>query len=455
MEFLRIPGLSVAVFDADRVVWMKAYGVREAGEGAPVTLDTTFQAGSISKAVAALAVMHFVEQGRFALDDNVNDKLRSWKLPDNEFTTQQKVTLRRLLSHSAGTTVHGFPGYAVGEAVPTVVQVLNGEKPANTAPVRVQMVPGTRFEYSGGGTTIIQLLLVDQLGKPFPEILAETVLKPLNLVHSSYEQPQPPDRAIHSATGHQANGEAVKGRWHIYPEMAAAGLWTTAGDLANFALEVAKARQGKSSRVVSPATARQMLTIQATGQHQTGLGFFLDPKSDRFAHDGADAGFTASLIAFAGSGKGVAIMANSENGPMLFPLLAGAVSREYRWPVPETDTLPPQIRCAVLARKVGAAKAIADFREHRVGGPAAQYGPPALNACGYMLLGAGQTASAIQIFETNVALFPQDSNAYDSLGEAYMAAGRNELAVRNYQRSLELNPRNDHAVKMLRKLQAN
>jgi CubicO group peptidase (beta-lactamase class C family) len=455
MEFFKIPGLSVAVFDADRVVWMKTYGVREAGGSAPVTLDTTFQAGSISKAVTALAVMHLVQEGRFALDENVNDQLRSWKVPDNEFTTTQKVTLRRLLSHSAGTTVHGFPGYAVDEPVPTVVQVLNGEKPGNTAPVRVQMVPGTRFEYSGGGTTITQLLLVDQLRKPFPEILSETVFTPLNLVHSSYEQPQPPDRALHSATGHRSNGEPVKGRWHIYPEMAAAGLWTTAGDLANFAVEVAKAKQGKSSRVISSATARQMLTIQATGQHQTGLGFFLDPKSDRFAHDGDDAGFTASLIAFSDSGKGVAIMANSQNGPMLFPLLAAAVSREYRWPVPESGTFPPQIRCAVLARKVGGAKAIADFQEQRARGPAADFGPPALNACGYMLLGVGQTDSAVQVFETNVALFPQDFNAHDSLGEAYMVAGRKELAVKSYRRSLELNPRNENAVKMLTKLQAN
>jgi CubicO group peptidase (beta-lactamase class C family) len=454
MEFLKIPGLSVAVFDGDRIVWMKAYGVRESGGTAPVTVETTFQAGSISKAVTALAVMHFIEQGKFALDENVNDKLRSWKVPENEFTAQQKVTLRRLLSHSAGTTVHGFPGYPVDASVPTVVQVLNGEKPANTAPVRVQEIPGTRFEYSGGGTTIVQLMLVDQLGKPFPQIMADTVFKPLNLWHSSYEQPQPPDRATFSASGHRPNGQVVKGRWHVYPEMAAAGLWTTPGDLANVAIEVAKARQGRQSRVISPTTAKQMLTVQMGGERPTGLGFFLDPKSDRFGHNGDDQGFTASLIAFADSGRGVAIMTNSDSGQLLLPLVASAIAKEYGWTGFEDGSLPPQARCAVLSRKVGVAQALVDYNAHRAQGPAIKFGPGDLNECGYMLLGVGRTDGATQVFEANVALYPQDANAHDSLGEAYMAAGKKELAVKSYERSLQLNPNNENAEKMLKRLRA-
>jgi Flp pilus assembly protein TadD len=140
---------------------------------------------------------------------------------------------------------------------------------------------------------------------------------------------------------------------------------------------------------------------------------------------------------------------------MLFPLLAAAVAREYRWPVQESGALPPEIRCAVVARKVGVEKALADFHEQRARGPATDFGPPALNTCGYLLLGMGQTDGAIHVFETNVTLFPQDFNAHDSLGEAYMTAGRKELAVKSYQRSLDLNPRNENAVKMLKKLQAN
>lgn len=153
--------------------------MKEMGQSDVVTLDTLFQAGSISKPVTAMAALHFVEAGRWSLDDPINDRLVSWKLPVNDLQKDQPVTLRRLLSHNAGTTVHGFPGYAAGTPVPTVVQVLNGEPPANTAPVRVDLVPGSKVRYSGGGTTIVQLMMTDQLKKPFPEILAETVLRPL------------------------------------------------------------------------------------------------------------------------------------------------------------------------------------------------------------------------------------------------------------------------------------
>src|SRR5271169_2082391 len=170
MEAFEVPGLGVAVIDDFKLAWTKAYGVREAGTSTPVNPKTLFQAGSISKPVAATSALYLVEHGKLSLDEDVNQELKTWKVPENEFTATQRVTLRRLLSHSAGTTVHGFPGYAVGEPVPTTVQVLNGEKPANTAPVRVEMVPGTKYQYSGGGTTIVQLLLVDQLKKPFPQV---------------------------------------------------------------------------------------------------------------------------------------------------------------------------------------------------------------------------------------------------------------------------------------------
>jgi len=357
MEFYGIPGMSVAVFDDFRVVWMKSYGVREVGDGRPVTLDTTFQAGSISKPVMALAAMRFVQEGTLVLDEDVNVKLISWKVPENAFTVKEKVTLRRLLSHSAGTTVHGFPGYAVDEPRPTTVQILNGEKPANTAPVRVEMVPGTKFQYSGGGTTIVQLLLVDQLRKPFPQIMSETVLGPLGLAHSSYEQPQPPERAAIAASGHRLGGKPVKGKWHIYPEMAAAGLWTTAGDLASVAIEVAKSKHGKSNRILSQATAREMLSVQAD---PVGLGFFLEPGSDRFGHDGSDEGFLATLIAFADSGKGVAIMTNSDTGFMIFGQLAESVAKEYGWTHFKPGPVPGFVRLYTLWKKAGVAAAIAD-----------------------------------------------------------------------------------------------
>jgi CubicO group peptidase (beta-lactamase class C family) len=451
MDFFHIPGVSIAVFDDFRVVWRKSYGLREAGTSLPVTLDTTFQAGSVSKPVTAMAVMHFVQEGKFSLDADINTQLISWKLPENEFTTQQKVTLRRLLSHSGGTTVHGFPGYAVGGPVPTTVQVLNGEKPANTAPVRVFLVPGAKYEYSGGGTTIVQLMLVDHLKKPFPQIMSETVLQPLGLKHSSYEQPQPPARALDSATGHRPGGKPVDGKWHVYPEMAAAGLWTTPGDLAEVAIEMAKSKHGKSNRVLSQATTEQMLTLQMA---PVGLGFFLGPAADQFGHDGSDEGFLTTLVAFSDSGKGVAVMANSDLGFALFGPLEASIAKEYGWTGFVPPPTPPFIRFAIVSKQVGVEKAIADYASLRARGPQKDFHPGDLNACGYALLTAGETADAIRVFQANVALYPEEANGYDSLGEGYMTAGNRELAIKNYQIALKLNPKNANAVEMLAKLGA-
>ena len=168
------------------VEWTQAFGSARVG-GEQVTLETLFQAGSISKSLTALAVLRLVEQGKLNLDVDVSQYLISWKLPTNRFMEQKKVTLRELLSHTAGATVHGFEGYAAGNTVPTLVQVINGERPANSAPVTIASVPGTKFSYAGGVYTIIQQILIDVTGEPFPELMQELVLQPLHMVHSTFQ----------------------------------------------------------------------------------------------------------------------------------------------------------------------------------------------------------------------------------------------------------------------------
>ncbi len=242
------------------------YGVTSRG-GAPVTDATLFQAGSISKPVAAMGALRLVEQGTLSLDEDVNTKLKSWKVPENEFTATEKVTLRRLVSHTAGLTVHGFPGYDIEVPMPTTVQVLDGA--GNTAPVRVNVVPGSIWRYSGGGYTVMQLLVSDVTGKPFAQYMSEAVLGPVGMSHSTYEQPLPPARAAQTASGYYADRSAVSGKWHVYPEMAAAGLWTTPTDLARFAMEVQQSLAGKSNKVISQAMTRQQLTAQ---MNDFGLG---------------------------------------------------------------------------------------------------------------------------------------------------------------------------------------
>ena len=330
MEAYSVPGVSVAVIRDFKIEWAKGYGVQDKETGSPVTPETVFQAASISKTVAAAAALACAEQGLLDLDEDINLKLKSWRVPENEFTAENKVTLRRILSHTAGLTVHGFPGYAAGKEVPTVIQVLDGEKPANTKPIRVDIEPGSRWRYSGGGYTVMQHLLTDVVGRPFPEILREMVLEPAGMIHSTYEQPLPEDRAGEAAHAHLRNGSAIKGRWHTYPEMAAAGLWTTPSDLCRFALAIMEAYQGRSDSPLSRETVRDMLT-EIDGRYGMGFSVRQDGGSLRFSHGGSNAGYKCFLVAWADSGEGAAVMTNGDLGASLFTELLASLAGEYGW----------------------------------------------------------------------------------------------------------------------------
>jgi len=238
MESYRVPGLSVAIIDNFKIVDTRVYGVTEAGSATPVTPGTLFQAGSVSKPVAAVGALRLVQAGKLSLDEDVNRKLKSWHVPENEFTREQKVTLRRILSHSAGLTVHFFLGYAVGERLPTLSQILDGKPPANTAPVRVDFIPGTRWRYSGGATLIEQQLMIDVTGERFPQLMRELVFDPLGMNDTTYEQPLPPTRAKAAASGTFASGKTVPGNWQVYPEMAAADWWTNPTDVGKRTIEI-------------------------------------------------------------------------------------------------------------------------------------------------------------------------------------------------------------------------
>jgi CubicO group peptidase (beta-lactamase class C family) len=449
MDKFNVPGLSIAVIDNFQIAWVKGYGVIGADSKTPVTPKTLFQAGSISKPVTAAAALSMVEAGKLSLDQNVNEQLKSWKVPDNEFTQTQKVTLRRLMSHTAGLTIHGFPGYDVDAPLPTVVQVLNGEKPANTAPVRVDAIPGTKAVYSGGGVTIEQLLMIDVSGKPFPALLHETVLEKVGMADSSYEQPLPLGRASATAWGTYVDGKPVHGKWHIYPEMAAAGLWTTPTDLARFAIEIALSKNGKSNRILSQKMTNEMLTPV---MDQVGLGFFLEKDNPGvFGHNGADEGFQALLTMNYDTGKGVVIMADSDNGIAVAGQLLRSVATEYGWNYKlEQDAMVELYLTAVANGSSAALERYDEIKKANSSGHAADEG--VLNTLGYQLLQGGKTSDAIAIFRRNVQEYPQSANVYDSLGEAYMKARQKDLAIQNYEKSLQVDPKNTNAVDMLKKL---
>ena len=332
MAYYNVPGVSIAFINDLRVEWARGYGVLEAGERESVTPETLFQAASVAKPVVAVATLHYVESGALDLDGDVNQSLVSWQVPENEFTAEEKVTLRRLLSHSAGVTVGGFRGYALGEQVPSLQQILNGQWPANSPPIRVDTVPGTGYRYSGGGYMIVQQLLEDVVGEPFSEIMQNSVLEPWGMAASTFESPLPEQLRSIAASGHRADGAVIPGGWHTYPEMGAgASMWATPSDLAQFATRVMQAYAGQTDEVLSHAMAIEMLTPQIDS-HGLGPGL-QDDGGDLFyfMHWGGNDGYKSVLVAYPQRGQGVVIMANGDNGEPLMREILNSVSIEYGW----------------------------------------------------------------------------------------------------------------------------
>jgi CubicO group peptidase (beta-lactamase class C family) len=338
MKALNVPGVSIAVIHEGKIEWARGFGVRELG-GAPVNAETMFQAGSISKPVAAMAALRLVQAGKLSLDTDVNTYLTSWKLPSDPVAGGKVITLGELLTHTAGTTVHGFPGYASTEPVPTLVQVLNGEKPANTPAIRSEQAPGKEWKYSGGGYTIMQQVLIDVTKEPFPKLLHDSVLAPIGMTRSTYEQPLRQALRENAATPYRGDGKAVEGGAHTYPEMAAAGLWTTPTDIAKYAIEVEQSLAGKANHVLNADMTRQMLK---PGMGDWGLGVQIGGSEAMryFSHGGANEGFRNLFVAYEKSGEGAVVMTNGDNGGQLGDELMHSIAAEYGWPdwKPEVKT---------------------------------------------------------------------------------------------------------------------
>ncbi|MBC8165647.1 MAG: serine hydrolase [Bryobacteraceae bacterium] len=333
----KVAAVSVAVISGGKVEWAKAYGVIDATTGVAANPDTLFQAASISKPVSAIAALRMVAAGQLSLDEDVNVRLLSSKVPPHSFG--KPVTLRGLLSHTAGTTVHGFPGYAADAPVATAVQVLAGEKPANTAKVIVDIEPGSTWRYSGGGYTVMQVLMSDVAKKPFAAILRESVLDRLEMTRSTFEQPLPESLHTNAARAHGRDGKPIAGRWHTYPEQAAAALWTTPTDLAKVLLAMQRAHAGEA-KLLPTGLTREMLTA-VKGDYGLGWGLRGTGENLAFSHGGANAGFRCFAFAYAGKGKGAVVMTNSDSGDALASEILRSIAAEYGWPDYKVETRTP------------------------------------------------------------------------------------------------------------------
>lgn len=332
LEEFGVPGVSVAVIRDFEIHWAKGYGIADVETGAPVDTETMFQAASISKTVAAMAVLRAVQEGLFTLDTDINDILTSWTLDGGGFTGNRPVTPRTLTSHTSGLgDGFGFPGYDPDGPIPTVLQILNGEEPSNTRALFMEREPMTLEEYSGGGVTLMQQALADAYGRPFEDILREKVLEPIGMTRSSYEQPISPENDRNAARAHDGEGNSRGPKWHVYPEMAAAGLWTTPGDLARFAIEVQKSAVGESNRVLSRETVQQMLSPVGVGSFAVGFAIAKEGEGWYFSHGGSNWGFRGTVMAHKVKGYGLAIMTNADRGGAVMAELTRRIQEIYEW----------------------------------------------------------------------------------------------------------------------------
>jgi len=333
MAARQVPAVSIAVIDGGRIVWARAYGLADVAARRKATTATLFQAASISKPVAAMAALRLAERGTVDLDRDVNAYLAGWKIPYGDKAAGKVVTLRALLAHDSGLNAFWFKGYDGAGPVPSELQILNGEAPANSPAVMVEAQPGTAYRYTGAGYVVAQKLMSDVTGQGFPALMRGLVLGPAKMTSSTYEQPLPAALRIRAATGYWSDGKQIPNRFRVYPEQAAAGLWTTPSDLAHWVIAVQQAYAGRPASLIGQAMAKDFLT---PGLGNWGIGIEIEGTGDgeRFTHGGSNLGFKALMVGYKTGGRGYAIMTNGENGGPIALALSSAIARAYGWPEP-------------------------------------------------------------------------------------------------------------------------
>ncbi|MDP9958114.1 CubicO group peptidase (beta-lactamase class C family) [Epilithonimonas hungarica] len=447
MAFYNMNAVSIAVIKDYKIEWSKAYGYADVAENRKATPQTLFQAASISKTINSLGILKLVEQGKLGLDDDINNYLKTWKFPYDSLSKGKKITLANLLSHKAGLSVHGFGGYQQGKELPTITQILDGQKPANSPAVRSVFEPNLKFQYSGGGTTISQLILENTTGERYEDYMLKNILLPLGMNESSHNQPPSQDKEKLLATAYN-NGKEVKGKYHIYPEKAAAGLWTNPNDLAKYIIETQLSLLGKSNKVLS----KEMSVKRIENNYGVFLNDFKGTKY--FSHSGGNEGFVCYYIGSVEDGNGLVVMTNGNNFKLIDEILLSIASLNQwkNYPIePQKESIALTIRKECLKN---VDKGIALYKELKKNNPN-DYNfanENELNELGYEFLRDNQLDAALKIFDLNVNEFPKSGNAYDSRGEAYFNKKEYALSKNDYQKSLDLDPSNNNAKEMLLKI---
>ncbi|AZA76233.1 serine hydrolase [Chryseobacterium sp. G0186] len=450
MALYNANAVSIAVIKDYKVEWIKAYGYADVSENRMATPQTLFQAASISKSINSLGILKLVQDGKLGLDTDINTYLTDWKFPYNEALSKgKKISIANLLNHTAGLSVGGFGGYERGKKLPTTIEILNGVSPSNSNAVRSVFEPGLKFQYSGGGTLITQLILENMTGERYEDYMMKNILIPLGMNESSFNQPPLENKAKLLATGYNANGTEVKGKYHIYPEKAPAGLWTNPTDLAKYIIETQLSLAGKSNKILSKEMSAKRV--------ENNLGVFLnDFKGTKyFGHSGGNEGFVCHYVGSLEGGNGVVVMTNGRNIGLINEIVNSIASLNH-W---KNYPLEPQKESIALTIRKECEKNIdkgIELYKRLKKSNRADYNFSSeneLNDLGYEFLRDGNVESAIKIFALNIKEFPTSVNVYDSRGEAYFSKKEYLLSKKDYQKVLELDPANQNAKEMLLKIE--
>lgn len=450
MELYNANAVSIAVIKDFKVEWVKAYGYADLSENRKATPQTLFQAASISKSINSLGILKLVEEGKLDASNDINNYLTGWKFPyDDAISKGKKISIDNLLSHTAGLSVGGFMGYEKGKKLPTIIQILDGVSPSNSNAVRSVFEPGLKFQYSGGGTAITQLILENTTGEKYENYMLKEVLRPLGMNESSFNQPPIDNKIGLLATGYNANGSEVKGKYHIYPEKAAAGLWTNPTDLAKYVIETQWSLAGKSNKILSKEMSVKRV--------ENNLGVFLnDFKGTKyFGHSGGNEGFVCYYVGSLEDGNGVVVMTNGRNMRLIDEIVCSIASMNKWKNYPVESRKEPIVLTLRKEFYKNIDKGIERYKNLKKNNNA-EYdfsNENELNELGYEFLREGNVDSAVKIFDLNVNEFPKSANVYDSRGEAYFNKKEYQLSKKDYLKVLELEPGNQNAKEMLGKIE--
>jgi len=454
-----VPGTAIAIIENGKIILQKGYGYSNIEKETKVTTSTGFNIGSISKTVAAWGVMKLVQEGKIDLDAPAEKYLTRWHLPQSEFDSD-KVTIRRLLSHTAGLSLHGYPGWSPKDKLPTIEESLNGK---NNGPGSVEMImePGTKWKYSGGGFSILQLIVEEVTRQKFENYMQAEILNPLGMKKSSYTIDD--DILKASSLEHNNFGEVID--FELFTAQAAAGLHTTIKDFTKFAQASLYASKDnkKYQQILSAASIEQMMEPAPASNGRYGLGYGVDSIQGTSmtlrGHGGANTGWHAFLRVDPVTNDGFIMITNGGAGHNIYRQV---FCDWIYWKTGESLGN----RCNILPSVANKMKQIIDDKGTDKIEEAYielkknlankyNFSEDQLNQLGYHYLGNDKIENAVAIFKVNVDAFPNSSNVYDSYGEALLVSGEKEKAIENYLKSVELNPGSKDGIRVLKKLGVN